>query len=406
MQINKAESDRAPPASPYRLYVFDISYFSGKLEAYMRYKGLPYERVEPGWRELASRIYRNTGWMKLPVVETREGLWLQDSTPIIEWLEARHATPAVIPREPVQRFFSYLLEDYADEWMWRPALHYRWSYEPDASLYIQRFLREFLYDAPSPDWLTGILARRRQMRTYVVGDGVNLTTRSHVEGIYRDTLARLQAIFVNRPYLLGDLPTLADFGFFASMFRHFSLDPTPARIMRETAPAVYEWTARLWNQRARRAPLRPVAAPGRLPADWKPFFVDMSDGYLEYLHANAAAFRAGKATFDATLQGTLYRRLPVVQYRVWLREVHQQRLLALRGSAEKTVRKLLEEFGCLEPLERDGIIASNYDNEGRAPVRLPHKVGRLEQLWRLFTGTDWNLSSIARLKRRAVRSVP
>ena len=27
---------------------------------------------------------------------------------------------------------SRLLEDYADEWLWRPAMHYRWSYEADA----------------------------------------------------------------------------------------------------------------------------------------------------------------------------------------------------------------------------------------------------------------------------------
>ena len=51
-----------------RLYVFDISYLSGKMEAYLRYKELPYERVEPGWNELASTIHRETGLMKLPVI--------------------------------------------------------------------------------------------------------------------------------------------------------------------------------------------------------------------------------------------------------------------------------------------------------------------------------------------------
>jgi len=33
------------------------------------------------------------------------------------------------------------------------------------------------------------------------------------------------------------------------MFRHFGIDPTPSRIMRNTAPAVYEWVARMWNAR-------------------------------------------------------------------------------------------------------------------------------------------------------------
>jgi hypothetical protein len=31
----------------------------------------------------------------------------------------------VIPLDPLVAFVSRLVEDYADEWMWRPAMHYR-----------------------------------------------------------------------------------------------------------------------------------------------------------------------------------------------------------------------------------------------------------------------------------------
>jgi len=37
---------------------------------------------------------------------------------------------------------------------------------------------------------------------------------------------------------MGQFPTILDFGFFGSMFRHFSIDPTPSFIMRREAPAV------------------------------------------------------------------------------------------------------------------------------------------------------------------------
>ena len=33
--------------SPYTLYVFDISYFSGKMQAYLRYKEIPHDTIEP-----------------------------------------------------------------------------------------------------------------------------------------------------------------------------------------------------------------------------------------------------------------------------------------------------------------------------------------------------------------------
>jgi glutathione S-transferase len=72
-------------------------------------------------------------------------------------------------------------------------------------------------------------------------DGVDANTWDHVESIYLNTLDRLEAVFRARPFLLGEQPTLSDFGFFASMFRHFSQDPTASDIMRLRAPGVFAW---------------------------------------------------------------------------------------------------------------------------------------------------------------------
>jgi glutathione S-transferase len=85
---------------------------------------------------------------------------------------------------------------------------------------------------------------------YLRGEGITPENRADVERHYADELADLEAILRRRPFLFGDRPSLADFGYFASMFRHFGIDPTPSRIMRNTAPAVYEWVARMWNARA------------------------------------------------------------------------------------------------------------------------------------------------------------
>ena len=51
------------------------------------------------------------------------------------------------------------------------------------------------------------------------------------------------------------------------MFRHFGLDPTPSMIMRETAPQVYAWLARVWNARASRDT---GALRSGVPEDWGP----------------------------------------------------------------------------------------------------------------------------------------
>jgi len=349
----------------YRVYVMDVSYFSGKLEAYLRYKCIPYERVEVGWRELSTRVRRHTGLARVPVVETSDGRWLQDTTPILDWMEARHPEGAVLPADPLQQFLSRLLEDYADEWMWRPALHYRWSYERDARLLSDRIAAEVMKDLPGPRKLVAWQVRRRQRRTYVTGDGVRDETRAHVEGVFTGALARLEAVLSQQRYLLGERPSLADFGFFASMFRHFALDPTPSRIMRDTAPAVFAWVARLWN--ARFPEEKGAWVPtGGVPPGWRALLVDAAETHLPYLHANAAAWRDGRRRFDVRIGDVTYRDLPCVRYRVWCRERLQQHFQALADEARPAVREALEACGAWEPLWRDGEIPSHL-HEGEVP---------------------------------------
>jgi glutathione S-transferase len=386
-------------AEPYTLYVFWISYFSGKMQAYLRYKEIPHRTVEPKWRgELLHQIYDNTGLMKVPVVRTPQGLWLADSTPMIDWFEERHPPGAVIPADPVQAFFCRLLEDYADEWLWRPALHYRWSYRTDAHALSRRFAETFLSDQPTPRFLTAALVRARQRRIYVAGDGVNAATRAHVESIYLDTLVRLQSIFERQPFLLGGRPCLADFGFFASMFRHFSLDPTPSLIMQQRAPAVFEWVARLWNAR-HSAGSGEWYAPGTLPPGWMPLLRDLGETYLPYLHANALAWREGRTRFDFSIQGAHYRGLPVVQYRVWCRERLQQHYAALPEEARPPVDELLSAGGALQPLLADGRIDSGLYADTQPPLCRPRPVGALERLRRFITGTHWQVPGATRPAR-------
>ena len=123
------------------VYGAKISYFTGKFEAYLRYREIPYE-----YRPLGARLYRSVvpkhlGATQYPTVELDDGRWMSDTTPMIAWLEQGMPGPAVIPDDPVQRYLSLLLEDYADEWLWRPAMQYRWLNAPDRHLAGTRLAR-------------------------------------------------------------------------------------------------------------------------------------------------------------------------------------------------------------------------------------------------------------------------
>ena len=347
------------------VYGSEISSYTGKLEGYLRYKEIPY-RFVARTQKVARRLVEETGTHQIPAVELPDNRFMTDTTPMIDWFETQHPEPPVIPSDPLQAFMSRLVEDYAEEWLWRPSMHFRWSYRTDALLVSRKIVDELLSDSPFPGFVNRFAMRQRQGGFYVRRDGVNRDTWDHVESIYFDTLDRLSNILATRPFLLGDVPTLADFGFFASMFRHFSQDPTPAEIMRKRAPAVFEWQARLWNARAGAASGALVAG---IPKEWAPLLDDIGAAYLPYLCANAAGFAAGRGRHDMTIQGVGYRDLPVSQYRVWCLERLRAHFEALTDATQAEARVLLKQHGCWEPLWRTPNLDSRHDPDGQVPFR-------------------------------------
>lgn len=357
--MTKAESTQIS------VYGSAISYYTGKLEGYLRYKEIPY-RLVPFSPAIGRRLQKETGTSQMPAVELPDGRFMTDTTPMIDWFEAQYPEPAVIPRDPLQAFMSRLVEDYAEEWLWRPAMHFRWSYRSDALLLSRKIVDELMHEIPLPGFVKRFLIRHRQHGFYVRRDGVSRETWDHVEGSYFATLARLEAIFNVRPFLLGEAPTLADFGFFASMFRHFSQDPTATDHMRRRAPAVFEWQARLWNARASRTGSHFVSG---LPEDWGPLLDDIGEAYLPYLCANADGWKTHQRRHDVRVQGVHYRGLPVSQYRVWCLERLRAHYETLDDGPRSRARGLLERHGCWEPLWRVAQPDSRYDLDGRVPFR-------------------------------------
>lgn len=378
------------PYAPFRAYVMDVSYFSGKLEAFLRYKEIPFERIEAGVPQLLDPVYTHTGLMKVPAVECANGQWLKDTTPMLHWFDRQYPGQPIIPSDPYTRFLSQLVEDYADEWLWRPALYYRWMYRQDRRLLGDRIAREVMYNWPLPKSLVGGYFARRQIAVHVKGDGVRRHNEDHVRNTYLKNLDSLQSILQSTPYLLGSHPTLVDFGFFASMFRHFGLDPTPARIMRRRAPAVYEWLARLWNARVSHLPqqqqLQDFSHSG-----WDWIFGDIAHAYLPYLTANARAWREGRKRFNLVLGDVSYPRLPISQYRVWCRGELQRAWAALpKEVRDRVASRMPGDPDAL--LKESGLIESGLENEFHLPLQRNARPARgLRRLRLMLNGTPTDM---------------
>jgi len=363
LQENKHEDLYAP----YKVYKSDISYFSGKLEAYMRYKEMPYEPVDTDWFDL-NEIIENTGFKKMPAVKMANGQWLYDTTPMLQWFEQHYSVPSILPADSALRFITLLLEDYADEWLWRPAMWWRW---------IPRATRWALGWRIAADFLSRPLARplgwyfgKRQSNEWLWGDGM---TRQNSETV-RDMLFRefefLEPQLETQPFLVGSHPSAADFGYFASMFRHFGNDPAPAEVMRRQAPNTYQWLARMWNAKTSKlsSSQQWIWPKGD---HWEPLLSRIANDYLPYLHQNALAHEKGQKRFNhigATFQ---FNNTKTTVYRVWCREVLQQEYNSLISTDKQKVDELFEPVGGLSALEKDGVIKSGIAERFQLPFD-PH----------------------------------
>ncbi len=351
-----------------KVYGSKISYYTGKLEAYLRYKGLPYERI-PSFAHRPA-ILANTGAMQMPIVERDDGRWMSDTTPILRQLETEYPEPSIFPGSPAVRFIALLIEDYADEWLWRPAMHYRWSYAHDRELLSSIITDELTAHTPLPRFIKRRLIQRRQRGGFVRGDGVCNATWNHVEGGYLTALSAMSRMLEKRSYLLGDSPSVADFGLMGPMLRHFGQDPTPAEIMRSQAPAVWAWTARVWNARP---PRNGVSFVESVPEDATPLLAEICETHLVQLGANAEAWARASTKkrpprrFEMEIQGCHYRNMPVSRYRVACLEKLRQAFSGLGEEEQGQVRSLLDRPGAEILWGADLAVGSGFDEEGLAP---------------------------------------
>lgn len=294
----------------WRLHGLKQSYFTGKLEGYLRVKGVPFDFVEMDTADFRA-CGRATGVLQMPQLQAPDGRWLTDTTAILRHFEAERPEPALQPSGPVAAFLSLFLEDAFDEWLWRPALYYRWAFHEDSRLMGRQLGRTIIRDVPGPLGLRAVVIRRRQQRTFLREDGVTAETAPLVEAIYADTLAVLEPIFASRPFLFGERPVAADFGLFGPMFRHFFSDPTPAAIMRETSPNVMAWVSRLWALTPEAAAAAP--RPVDVPADLDPLLKLAAHEHLTELVANFAAVVEREPRVSFELRGSRWTT-PVSPY--------------------------------------------------------------------------------------------
>ncbi len=228
------------------LYGGKVSYYTGKARAFLRYKGIPYREVLASREVYKTIILPTVGYPVIPVVRTPEGEIIQDTSDIIDRLDARFLEASVFPSSPLQKLIALLFEVFGDHWLVLPAMHYRWNFKEQNFDYI---IREFgSLNLPGESEAVHLKVGEKISHTFngmLPMLGVNEKTIPGIEKFYLAFLQDFHHHLYQHPFLLGSRPSIGDFGLLGPLFAHLYRDPYPGLIMKSRAQKVADWVERM-----------------------------------------------------------------------------------------------------------------------------------------------------------------
>ena len=233
-------------ANPLTLWGTPHSLDTGKVRSYLLKKRLPFRELILANPRFTSHVMPAVRLMVAPVLELPDGELIQDSTVIIEALEARFPENPMVPNTPLQACVAHLLDAFGTEGLLAPAMHYRWSYRAQQEQFLCAEFGRAVHSGPNrEERIAAGAALMNYFSGFLPALGVTSDSIPAIEAAYEELLDLLDVHFQHYPYLLGGRPSIADFGFMAPLYAHLARDPYPATLMKMRAPNVFRWTERM-----------------------------------------------------------------------------------------------------------------------------------------------------------------
>ena len=219
---------------PYWIFMgVDRSHCSAKLRPAIRYKQFHCMEHPPDNEE----IQRRTGAGFVPILISPDDETFQDTTDIIDELEQRFPTPALIPDDANDRSLCRLLELYGDEFFPMVSMRTRWAYEENE----QELRRAFSAFSGSAE-IGNIVADK--MSGYLPALGITPDTIPVIDAHTNALLKIMDAHLEQHPFLLGDRLSLADCTLMGPLYAHLYLDRVTRKQLYDSALNVCMWIER------------------------------------------------------------------------------------------------------------------------------------------------------------------
>ena len=239
----------------YTLIGQEMSMFTRKLEAQLRYQHIPYQ-WEIKSQQNTDGINTRAGTHFIPVLKTPDGWIINDTISIGPLLHDRFRDCPVIPESPMQRGSCFILEDFFNHWYPRHALHSRWCYPDNVTVTGRRFGANVLLGKHIEMELT----REEERRIAGFGEimlnefgakacevqGAGPDQSAAIKADFADLLELLVAHLSDHNFLLGERACIADFALVGPFAAHFLLDPEPRNWLGDHLTLLEGYVARVW----------------------------------------------------------------------------------------------------------------------------------------------------------------
>ncbi len=314
----------------YTIYGGELSLFTRKLEAALRFYGAPFEMADKRSADPA-HIETRAGTHQVPVLLTPENWMIADTTPLLRLLDGRFPARALFPIGALG-VLTHVLEEHFDEWIARVMVHYRWHYADSAAFASARIAQGNEAAAenirawgPRACRATGTASEQQQ---------------AAAEAEYERMLAAAEQQLNRTAFLLGDRPTALDCIVLGGLRAHTNMDPDPKKVV-AAYPTVVDWAERradTWDGAGELAPF-PESTPFA-----RHVLSEMAATYAPFVLGNQAALAAGAKAFHVPTYGedVSYLTRP---YPETSRRMVAQRLQALPDVEAATVRSWLDSHG-------------------------------------------------------------
>lgn len=333
---------------PLQLMGATASPYTRKMLALLRYRRIPYT-VRWG-NHLESHSDFPTPRVKLlPTFyfpdDAGELEAIVDSTPIVRRLEADYPQREVLPADPLLRFLSDLIEDYADEWLTKVMFHYRWAHTADAAMAgpMLTFSHTPTLARNTAEEVSDAFSRRQIDRLTVVGS--NAVTAQTIEESYQRFIEVFDALLAQREFLLGGRPCAADFAIHGQLTQLALMDPTPSALLRERSPRVRAWVDRVEDLSGLSPAVDAWLSPQEAMYAVAPLLSEIGRTYLPFLQANAVAASAGRKSMDCDIDGRRWTQ-PVFPYQVKCLALLRASYAELPDTSQALLEPVLQATAC------------------------------------------------------------